>query len=183
MTLKEKLNNLPLNTKKRIAKLSRKLMKEFPNLHTIIINTQPGSVKGELFTDFELIVFFNGNTDLQKPDCKSSRPDNIAGGYKMRECFPVSGETIALYYEYSVVPEKLQNDYLNLLSKHRMFFVKNDFPDVTAVNSAEMYNDDPKFYKLYITNQFEKGYLIYNSDLKPVISLPGGVMDQADPEL
>ncbi len=145
------------------------------------------------FSDFRLTLFINS-------ECESETNRKIAEtaydietgtfsvsnslfhpdmGYKKEERQFWQSDFKALNFHYSVVPQNLRRCYMKFLSIHEKTFVKNGFLNITTIDSSEMKFGDPLFYKLYIVHLYEKEYLVFNKSLKPIVSLPGGVMDLA----
>ncbi len=189
MSIINDLQNLPSRQRRFIQRAAGKLRKKLPTTHTIIINRKPGIENGCEFTDFELIAFVNAESEterertLSKSICnkgsetasESCRIYNPGFAYiqSSREISP--DETVALNYEYSEVYENSRQAFLNLLKKHLTLFVKDPCMNVITVNTPEMKRDNPLYYKLYIINQSRKGYVIYNRDIQPNITIQNRV--------
>ncbi len=87
-----------------------------------------------------------------------------------REC--VDGcECKALHYEYGNLTPKLRQDYLDYLKTHCQHFMCKDFPEIVTLNMMEMKRDSAQFFRYYFTGKFDKGYWIYNKEMKPLPSL------------
>ncbi len=80
-------------------------------------------------------------------------------------------EVDALHYEYGRVTPKLRQNYLEYLNTHCQHFVCSDFPEIITLNMMEMKRDDIRFFRCYLTGKFDQGYLVYNREMKPIISL------------
>ncbi len=193
MSVRNDLLNLPVSKKKSIARLARKLLRELPNIHTITVEKRYDVSKPEELCDFELIVFLNAENEIETKRIIAESVYYKGSGapsesytvydpgiaYEMSDRELLPDEALALHYEYCSVTEEWKNRYLSFISEHLKFFVKHDFMSITTINSPEMEKGNPIFYKLYVTGHFEKGYVIYNSTLKPFVSMPGGISDLA----
>ncbi len=80
-------------------------------------------------------------------------------------------EVDALHYEFGRVTPELRQNYLEYLNTHCQLFVCSDFPKITTLNMMEMKRDDTRFFRFYLTGKFDKGYLVYNREMKPMPSL------------
>ncbi len=185
MNVTSDLVNLSIYWKMRLLRLTRKLLKKYPNIHSIIISRQGAGLKSaEKFTEFELFLFLNEEADSEKGishSLKSGHPQGSADsyriyepgmGYKRSERSHAESETEALHYGFGTLSPELKQDYLNFLNTHCCFFETDGFPGITTLNSTEMKKDDSRFYGFYITGQFDNGYLICHREVKPKISLP-----------
>ncbi len=169
MTVKYDLIKLSQRTKKRIARISDKLHGAFPDIETIIICRAPGVKKAVEFDDFELFIFFDtkkmGETDSFCPGM----------GYEnVERKFPSDLELLSHFYK-NVTPE-LESDYQDFLNRNMHYFeftgTPEDFPGIIAVIPSQMRDDNKSFCKFNLTKTYDRGYLIYRSDLKPVPALP-----------
>ncbi len=86
--------------------------------------------------------------------------------------FEINEDTYCDDSEKYQVSHELRSDYLNLLHNHLSLFEKEGSPSLTLINSAEMKAENDKFSTLYLSMQFEKGYALYNDQLKPILTLP-----------
>ncbi len=169
MTVKYDLMKLSERTKMRITRISDKLRGAFPDIETIIICRAPGIEKAVDFDDFELFVFFD------KEDQKEALPFSPGMGYEERErVFPTDLELLSQLYK-NVTPE-LESDYQDFLNRNMHYFeftgTPEDFPGIIAVIPSQMRDDNKSFCKFCLTKTYDRGYLIYRSDLKPVPALP-----------
>ncbi len=80
-------------------------------------------------------------------------------------------EADALHYEYGIVTPSLRQEYLEYLNTHCQFFVCNEFPEIVTLNMMEMKRDNVRFFRDYVTGKFDQGYLVYNREMKPMLSL------------
>ncbi len=193
MSIRYDMLKLSAGNNSSLCRLARKLVVELPDTHTIIINRKPGIMRPKELCDFEMAVFINSEseaeTDRKIAELKygkgaGSPSDSTAVyhpgmAFEKREPSPSLRDTRALYYDFPTVSKELRDNYLEFLRIHEKFFTKHNFLNITTVNSSEMRRCNPAFYGVYITNLYEKGYLIFNGALKPQISLPGGVKNQA----
>ncbi len=61
-----------------------------------------------------------------------------------------------------------------------MFFINllqltgtlEDFPGIIAVVPSQMNKDNKSFCKFYLTKIYDRGYLIFRTDLKPAPAVP-----------
>ncbi len=181
MTVRFDLLKLPLNKKRSITRLAARLLRELPDTHTIVIDKKPGIMRAKMLNDFELFVFVNAGTREKAETVRSASrlPSDTYDvydprmAYKRRDRQPQQRETEALHYRYSNIYEGMENSFRNFLHKHLKFFIKEDFLDITTINSEEMKRDNPLYYRLYLMNRFEKGSPVYCRQAKPNISLPG----------
>ncbi len=194
MTVKYDLIKLPLTTKNAVARLARRVLKVLPDTHTIVLIKKPEIMRATLFSDFEMIIFVNAETEVEtKRIIAESRFNGGSGlpspsyriydphmAYIETERIPSQDELSALNYHFTKIPPHVEKSYLNFLSEHLKFFKKHDFLNITTVNSPEMEKSDPLYYQLYITHHIEKGYMIFSTLNKPTLSLPGGIMNQED---
>ncbi len=169
MTVKYDLARLPLRTKKRIIRISDKLRGAFPDVQTIIICRAPGVKRAVEFDGFELFIFF----DTEKRGESDSFFPGM--GYEKRErIFPTDLELLSQFYK-NVTPE-LERDYQDFVNRNLHYFeftgTPEDFPGITAVIPSQMKDDNKSFCKFCLTKTYDRGYLIYRDDLKPVPALP-----------
>ncbi len=184
MNVRYDVLKLPVNKRKSIAKFARKLLKEQPNIHTIILDRKHGVEKAEQLTDFELLLFFNAETDSEtkriisessfyggsgKPS-ENYRVYHPGKAYQKNERRILREEAIGLLYKFSDIQDR-KTEYLEFLQEHRKFFTINDYMDISTVNSPEMEKSNPLFYQVFMTSHFEKGYLVYNELVKPYITM------------
>ncbi len=80
-------------------------------------------------------------------------------------------ETEALTYEFKDIHEDTRHSYLNSLRKHLMFFVKKESMSVITVNTTEMHKKDRLYHRLYMIFKLETGYILYNRDTRPMVTL------------
>ncbi len=80
-------------------------------------------------------------------------------------------EAEAVSYGFERVEEVTLRSYLDFLTKHLMIFVKKDYLSVTTVNAAEMEISRAYYYRLYMSYQLATGYVIYNRDVRPTMTL------------
>ncbi len=80
-------------------------------------------------------------------------------------------ESEALTYGFKDVHEDTRNSFLECLRKHLMFFVKRESMSVTTVNTTEMHKKDRLYHRLYMIFKLETGYVLYNRDTRPMVTL------------
>ncbi len=80
-------------------------------------------------------------------------------------------EAVALTYDFENIYKETHDLYLEFLGKHLMFFVKNEFMNVTTVNTTEMEKDCPLYSQLYIIYHTKTDYVLYNRDVQPKITI------------
>ncbi len=80
-------------------------------------------------------------------------------------------ELEALTYGFKDVHEDTRHSYLKCLKKHLMFFVKRESMSVTTVNTTEMHKKDRLYHRLYMIFKLETGYVLYNRDTRPMVTL------------
>ncbi len=181
MNVKHDIEELSDQTKKLINRDARRLLEDFPDTHTIVIDRKTGVTKARELADFELLLFIGDNDST---DCSVSEPTFIAGSEKSCDSYPVydpgrnyvrndrplpSEETDAVHYKFASIKEERNASYLELLKEHLKQFSRNQAPDITTVNSSAMKSCDPLFYKLFISYRSNKGYLLYNRFIKPLL--------------
>ncbi len=185
MSVIDDLKNLSSQQRRFIQRAAGKLRKMLPTTHTIIINRKPGLQKAVNLTDFELTVLVNAESEAEKERTvseslfnkgsgKVSAPCRIyTPGYayiqSSREVDPDEAE--ALTYEYEDVYDNSRQAYLELLKKHLKLFVKDGSMNVITVNAPEMEKGNPLYYKLYTINLYLIGYVIYNRDIQPIVTI------------
>ncbi len=169
MTVKYDLMKLSERTKKRIIRISDKLRGAFPDIQTIIINRAPGVENGVEFDDFELFVFFKTK--------KRGESDSFCPGMgyeKIARKFPSDLDLLSHFYKN--VTRDLESDYEDFLNRNLHYFeftgTPEDFPGIIAVIPSQMKEDNMNFFKFYLTKTYDRGYLIFRDDLKPVPALP-----------
>ncbi len=169
MTVKCDLMKLSERTKTRITRISDKLRGAFPDIQTIIICRAPGIESAVEFDDFELFIFFD------KEGNRGAEPFSPGMGYEKRERkFPPDLDLLTQFYK-SVTPE-LQVENGDFLNRNLHYFeftgTPEDFPGIIAVTSSQMNEDHQSFCKFYLTKIYDRGYLIFRTDLKPVPAVP-----------
>ncbi len=92
-------------------------------------------------------------------------------GYEKRErIFPPDLDLLSQFYK-RVTPE-LERDYEAFLNRNLNYFeftgTPEDFPGIIAVILSLMDEDNHSFCKFYLTKIYDRGYLIFRDDLKPV---------------
>ncbi len=80
-------------------------------------------------------------------------------------------EAEALTYEFKDVHEDTRHSFLECLRKHLMFFVKRESISVTTVNTTEMQKKNRLYHRLYMIFKLETGYVLYNRDTRPMVTL------------
>ncbi len=184
MSVRDELEKAPLEVKRNIARFARKLLKKQANIHTIIVEKKQGIERADKFTDFELLLFYNAECDIENKRIISESAYYGGSGKMSENCriyspgsaqqknerVPLPDDPCALLYRIKEL-RKDESDYLGFLREHLNFFTINDYMDITTVNSPEMEKSNPLFCQLYTTYHFEKGYLIYNRLVKPFITL------------
>ncbi len=185
MNFRDELKQLPLQLKRSIARAARKLLQQQPNIHTILLEKKYGVTTADQLTDFELILYYNGENYEENQEIISESiyyggsgevSDNYriydpGRGYLTSRRLPLPDESGALLYKSPHMLEKRESDYLNYLEEHLKYFRKNDYLDITTINSPEMEKSNPLYYVLYNTYHVEKGYMIYNRLIKQYITM------------
>ncbi len=80
-------------------------------------------------------------------------------------------ESVALSYDFENIYKETHDSYLEFLERHLIFFVKKDFMNVTTVNTTEMEKDCPLYSRLYIIYHSKAGYVLYNRDVQPIVTI------------
>ncbi len=185
MIKNNELIQLPYEIKRSIARFAAKLLRDDPKIHTILLDIKEGIEKAEQITDFELQVFYHAGSEEENRRIIAESFYNGGAGetsenyrifsprrnYKQvqRRVQPHEVEALTFYFPH--IHNKKGAEYLKYLEDHGTCFIKNDFLDVTTINSTEMEKSDPLFYNLYISYCFKKRYVIYNRLLKPIITM------------
>ncbi len=169
MTVEYELMKLSERTKKRITRISDKLHGAFPEIETIIICRAPGVEEAVEFDDFELFVFFD------KEKRGEVEPFSPGMGYEKRERnFPPDLDLLSHFYK-NVTPE-LESEYQDFQNRNLHYFeftgTPEDFPGIIAVVPSQMKDDNKSFCKFYLTKIYDRGYLIFRTDLKPAPAVP-----------
>ncbi len=185
MSVSSDLYKLPLREKRIVARLAKRLMREFPATNTIIAEVKRGVKNGVGHADFELTLFID---DIIKPGLKAEEADFLVReeskipvdiyrtfkpgmAYEERDYCPLQDEAHALQDKYYKIYDKTRENYLSFLRDHLKYYTKHNFIDVITVNCTEMERANPLFYQLYVSYRFEKGYLVYNRVLRSEIIL------------
>ncbi len=74
-------------------------------------------------------------------------------------------------YDFENIYKETHDSYLEFLERHLMFFVKKDFMSVTTVNTTEMEKDCPLYSRLYMIYHAKTGYVLYNRDIQPFVTI------------
>ncbi len=184
MNVRYDLKNVPEKIRKSIARFARKLLKKQPNIHTIVVDRKQGVQKAEKFTDFELLLLYNAESERETKriisesvGCGGSEKISENGriyspgrAYRKSEETAHHDETSALEYYFPDIHKRKYSIYMEFLKKHLNYFTINDYFDIITINSPEMEKDDPLLYKLFTTYHFEKGYVVFSSQSKPFIT-------------
>ncbi len=185
MSIKTEQTELPDRVKRSVAKFAGKLLRDDPNIHTILLDIKEGIEKAEQLTDFELQVFYHAGSDKENRRIIAESFYNGGSGevsenyrmfeprrnYKKVQYIAQPHEVEALTFYFRDIHKKKEPEYMRFLEDHVSLFIKKDYLDVTTVNSTEMEKSDPLFYRLYIGYCFKKRYVVYNRLLKPLITL------------
>ncbi len=190
MSIKDDLKTLTDQQRLQLVRFANRLRKRQPAAHTLIITRRPGLLEARVLTDFELIVFVDKRRKVRDMQCDYTskiKPTFHSKPYGSEEDpYPVihpgldyvrsarlvsPEEAEAVSYGFERVEEVTQRSYLDFLTKHLMFFVKKDYLSVTTVNAAEMEISRAYYYRLYMSYQLATGYVIYNRDVRPTMTL------------
>ncbi len=185
MSIRDELKDLSFQMKRSIARTARKLLSEQPNIHTIVVDKKPGVKTGREYTDFELLLFYNAETEEETRRIisessfyggsgevsKNYQIFNPGRGYLESDRTVQSDETWALLYKFRDNHTRKEPDYMAFLQEHLNFFTKSDYLGVTSLNTPEMEKSNPLFSSLYTTYHSEKGYLLFNKQVKPFITM------------
>ncbi len=201
MAVKNDLINLSDYWRGRLLRISRKLLRRHRNVHTIILGrvSDECEVKKEAestceFHNFRFFVFLDEERDRVTGEIKDPSVHFAADSVIVSEKYTVyepgmgyenmsverhgrasecdeCNEVDALHYEYSRVTPSLRQNYLDYLNTHCQHFVCSDFPEIVTLYMMEMKRDDARFFRHYLTGKFDKGYLVYNREMKPLPSL------------
>ncbi len=184
MSIIDDLKNLTAQQRRHILRAANRHMKKLPTTHTIILTKRPTVKTAQVLTDFELIIFVNDVSDGGDRTVSESSAYNAYGA--KGETYPIihpcldysqsarlvePEESVALSYDFENIYKETQNTYLEFLERHLMFFVKKDFMNVTTVNTTEMEKERPLYSRLYMIYHSEKDYVIYNRDVRPIITI------------
>ncbi len=185
MSVINDLKNLSSRQRCMIQRAAGKLRKHLPLTHTIILNRKPGIETVRELTDFELVVFVNAGSEAERKRIISESLYNKGSGvvsdsYRIydpglayirseREVTPDEAE--ALTYEYTEVYDDSRQAYLEFVEKHLKLFVKADHMNVITVNASEMEKGNPLYYSLYVINLYKRGYVVYNRDIQPTVTV------------
>ncbi len=189
MSVTDDLKKLSSWHRRMIQRAAGKIRKYLPSTHTIIINRKPGIEDARKFTDYELIAFVNVESEVERERIISESAYNKGSGvqsefYRIydpglayigsrREISP--DEDKALTYEYEEVYDDSRQDYLEFVEKHLKLFVKDGSMNVITVNASEMEKDNPLYYSLYIISRYKTGYVVYNHDIQPIVTIQNRV--------
>ncbi len=185
MSIKNDIENLPLETRRNIARAARKLLSDEPVIHTIIIDRKKESPKVQKPEDLEFLIFFDMGSETETQGIISESihyggSGTVSENYRIYDPgkdyvqsapSPSGDEAEALFYKSDHAYQENRTSYLEFLKEHQKFFSKKDSPNIITMNSPEMEKGNPLYYKLHITHCFEKGYVIYNRLLKPFITM------------
>ncbi len=185
MSIQNEVQQLPYGVKRSIARYSRRLLKEEPSIHTILLKIKQGVKKAEQITDLELYVFYHTGSEEENSRIIAESIYNGGSGEVSENCrifdpgrnyqkarrtvLPHEASALALYFP--VIHKKKEPEYMKFIEDHGTFFIKKDFLNITAINSTEMEKSDPRFYKLYIGYCFKNGYVVYNRLLNPFMTM------------
>ncbi len=193
MNIIDDMKNLSDQQRRLIMRLANKLLKQLPTAHTIILTRRPGLKFASVLTDYELTVFVTEygvsvcdsvcDSASKSSGSKSSVSKIYAAATETyRVCNPGldyihsarlvdEEEAEALSYEFRDVHDETRLSFLECLTKHLMFFVKKESMSVTTVNSTEMQKSDKLYYRLYMIFKLETGYVLYNRDVRPIVTI------------
>ncbi len=183
MSVKDDLNSVSVRVKRSIARFVRKLLKEQQGIHTIIIDKVPGTKTARQFTDFELLVLYNMESEKEEVISESGNYSSSGRGsgncrifspgrsYRISQAVPHADEYKALIYRFPYIYKRKEPSFRKCLQDHLKFFTINDYMDITVINSPEMEKSNPIFYELFTTYRFDKGHVIYNSLGKPYVTM------------
>ncbi len=199
MSIIDDMKNLSELQCRLITRFTNRLLKRLPAAHTIIMTRKPGLKTALIPTDYELIIFMrddgegdngegdNGegdDNDLSKNRKSKSSVSKIytAAGVTYPVCNPqlnyiqcsrlVSEEDLkALSYRFPDTYERTRNAFLECLTNHLMFFVKEDTMNITTVNTTEMKKANLLYYQIYMIFHSKTGYVLYNRDVQPIVTL------------
>ncbi len=185
MSIINDLNNLSSRQRRIILRAAGKLLRELPTTHTITINRKPGIDNGREITDFELTVFVNAESEAESKRIvsesvyrkgRSAVPESYRTydpgfAYIQSERAITADEAEALTFEYAEVYENSRQAYLKFVEKHIKLFVKGDCISVITINAPEMEKSNPLYYALYTINRYKTGYVVYNRDIQPIITI------------
>ncbi len=185
MSVIDDLKTLSLRQRRMILRAAGKLLRQLPTTHTIVLRRKTGIEISREVADFELIVFVNAESEAETERIISESVYNGGSGAVSESCriydpgfaymrcsyVLSSDEDEALTYEYAEVYDDTRRAYLEFIGRHLRLFVKAGNMNVITVNAPEMEKDDPLYYKLYIINQSERGYMVYNRDIRSRITI------------
>ncbi len=195
MSIRDDLEKVSDQVKGSIARFARKLISKHPNIHSIVLDRKDGVKEAREFTDFELTLFFNAECESETKRIvsesryyggsgeisKNYKIYNPGSAYRGIEKAVNADEASALFYKFTEEhrqkhPQK-DDVYLEFLQEHLKFFTINDYFDITTINSPEMEKSNPLLYRLFTTGRLEKGYLVYNTLIKPFLTTQIDIME------
>ncbi len=201
MNIIDDMKNLTEQQRLLITRFTNRLLKQLPTAHTITLTRRPGLKRASLLTDYEVIVFVNEVSGVsehvrnhkndgarshvsESGNSKSSVSKIYAAA---TETYPICNpgldyihsarliyeeEAEALSYGFKEVFEETRQSYFECLKKHLMFFVKRESMNVITVNSREMQKGkNLKYYRYYMIFHSKTGYVLYNRDVQPTVTL------------
>ncbi len=190
MSIEDDLKTLTPQQRLQLVRFANRLRRHQPAAHTLIITRRPGLREARLVTDYELIVFVDKRRNVRDMDCDYSsirkhtfRPRPYGGeedpypvvhpglAYIQSARLVAREEAEAVGYGFGREDKVTQRSYLDFLAKHLMFFVKKDYLSVTTVNAGEMETNQAYYYRLYMSYQLTTGYVMYNRDVRPTMTL------------
>ncbi len=166
MSIQNEVLQLSYEVKRSIARFARKLLKDEPNIHTILLEVKQGVEKAKQVTDLELQVFYH--TGSKEESCRDFNPGR---NYQHGQRTVQPHEACVLASFFPQLHKKKEPEYMKFLEEHGTFFIKKDYLDITTINSTEMEKSDPLFYKLFISHSFKKGYVVYNRLMNPLVTM------------
>ncbi len=185
MSIQNEVQQLPYGVKRSIARFARKLLRDEPKIHTILLEIKPGIKKAKQITDLELYVFYHTGGEEENRDIIAESIYNGGSGESSKNCrvfdprrnyrqvqrTVLPHEACALPFYFPELYKEKEPEYMKFLENHGAFFIKNDFLDVTTINSTEMEKNNPLFCRIFISYSSKKGYMVYNSLLNPLITM------------
>ncbi len=190
MSVKNNLQNLSEYWRGRLLRISRKLLKRHRNVHTILLGRvcDVCDVRGDAesaceFHNFRFFVFLDEERDRVTREIREPSLNLGEGGVVVSEKYTVyepgmgykniTGSLMASVERHGRVSfrQNLRQEHLEYLNTHCQHFTCKDFPEIVTLNMMEMKRDDVRFFRYYLTGKFDTGYLVYNREMKPIISL------------
>ncbi len=186
MTIMSDLKKCSPTTRRYLLNTSKKFLTKFPNMHTIIIKKVPYTFDSQERQDFSFFLFMGEDINcprkIKRMACNEPnhrkkyeyrmemvRVYNPEMGYEKMDFHPLREEALFL-------PGKMRRKYQDYLDNNLTCFrqVDNNYPlaPLFIIDSPLMKKDNPEYYQIYLTQQFDTGYLLYHEQLRPEVTLP-----------